>query len=87
MAQGHVLRLDERAEFELEDDLPWLEGSEPLNHSWLGAPMRSGGRIVGVISLQCMRPRAYGQAEEQLLQTIADQVAVAVERALAVEAL
>jgi GAF domain-containing protein len=43
--------------------------------------MRMGERVVGVIAVENMRPHAYGQAEEQLLQTIADQVAVAVERA------
>jgi GAF domain-containing protein/nitrogen-specific signal transduction histidine kinase len=43
--------------------------------------MRSGERVTGVISLQSYHPFAYGEEEQQLLSTIADQVAGAVEQA------
>ncbi len=49
--------------------------------SWLGAPMRIGERVLGVICVQAYHPYAYGEEEELLLSTIADQVAVAVETA------
>lgn len=64
-------------------DLPLAEtwGTEKISASWLGAPMRSGDDVVGVISVQAYRPDVYGDEEELLLSTIADQVAVAIENA------
>ena len=65
-----------------KDDLPRAErwGTEKASRSWLGVPMRAGDRVNGVISVQAYRPFAYGQEDEQLLSTIADQVAMAVEK-------
>lgn len=75
-----TVRLDDRTQGPSSDNPPQYYGDGPLIHSWLGAPMRSGERVIGIISLQTVKRKAFGQAEEQLLQTIADQVAVAVER-------
>lgn len=75
-----TLRLDDQfAEFPA-DNAPQYYGKADEHRSWLGAPMRMGERVIGVIAVENIRPYAYGDAEEQLLQTIADQVAVAVER-------
>ncbi len=49
--------------------------------SWLGAPMLVGERVIGVISVQAYRSHAWDKEDEQLLLTIADQVAVALENA------
>jgi PAS domain S-box-containing protein len=49
--------------------------------SWLGAPMLIGERVIGVISVQSYRSYAWDKEDEQLLFTIADQVAVAIENA------
>jgi GAF domain-containing protein len=49
--------------------------------SWLGAPMLIGDAVVGIISVQAYTPNRYDEADEQLLVTIADQVAVAIQRA------
>ncbi len=43
--------------------------------------MRTGQRVTGVICVQAYRPFAYGEEEQQLLSTIADQVGGAVEQA------
>jgi putative nucleotidyltransferase with HDIG domain len=43
--------------------------------------MLMNDEIMGVISVQSYRPNAYGESEEELLSTIADTVAVALERA------
>lgn len=75
-----TLRLDDRSSELPEDNAPQYYGEGEEHRSWLGAPMRLGERVIGVIAVENMRPNAYGHAEEQLLQTIADQVAVAVER-------
>ena len=66
--------------------VPDIWGSMKLPASWLGVPMRLRERVTGVISVQAYRPRAYGEEEQQLLLTIADQVAVAVENARLFEA-
>ncbi len=58
---------------------PVTQGDIP--ESWLGVPMRSGDRVVGVISVQAYRPNAYGEQEAQLLSTIADQIGLAVQNA------
>ena len=58
-----------------------LWGTMKAPSSWLGVPMLIGDRVVGVISVQAYRPQAYGEEEQSLLSTIADQVAVAIENA------
>ncbi|MFQ5812272.1 MAG: GAF domain-containing protein [Anaerolineae bacterium] len=60
---------------------PELWGTMKLPASWLGAPMLIGEQLIGVICMQAYRPRAYGEEDQLLLSTIADQVAVAIENA------
>ena len=60
---------------------PVLVGRGKLSVSWLGVPMLIGERVIGVISVQSYRPHAWDEEDEQLLFTIADQVAVALENA------
>jgi PAS domain S-box-containing protein len=61
--------------------LPELWGTMKQPGSWLGVPMLISGWLTGVISVQAYRPHVYGEEEQLLLSTIADQVAIAVERA------
>jgi diguanylate cyclase (GGDEF)-like protein/PAS domain S-box-containing protein len=71
-------------DFEKEKDhLPEISlwGTMRIPASWLGVPMRIGERVIGVICVQAYRPHAYGEEEQLLLSTIADQVAVAIENA------
>jgi PAS domain S-box-containing protein len=58
-----------------------LWGSQEVPQSWLGVPMLLGDKIIGVISVQAYNPNAYGDNEQELLSTIADTVAVAIENA------
>ena len=58
-----------------------LWGSMQAAQSWLGVPMLLGDSLVGVISVQAYHRNAYGAAEQELLSTIADAVAVAIENA------
>lgn len=53
------------------------EGGERVTRSAISAPMLSRGRIIGVISAQSYRPRAYTRFDLELLQGIADLAAVA----------
>jgi len=51
-------------------------------HSWLGVPMMVGGRVAGVISIQSLeQERAFDRAQQELLTTVANQAAVAIENA------
>jgi len=55
--------------------------TDELPASWLGVPMLVGDRVVGVINVQAYRPKFWDKEDELLLFTIADQVAVAIEKA------
>jgi HD-GYP domain-containing protein (c-di-GMP phosphodiesterase class II) len=76
-------------DYELEKDhLPMMAlwGSGVPSRSWLGVPMLSGEDVVGVISVQSYSPNAFGDSERELLSTIADTVAIAIENARMYEA-
>ncbi|MFQ6058069.1 MAG: ATP-binding protein [Anaerolineae bacterium] len=49
--------------------------------SELCVPIRIGERVIGVINIETSRPAAYNEHDLRLLSIIADQVAVAVEKA------
>jgi len=71
-------------DFEQEkDQLPPIKiwGIQLPAQSMVCVPMLMGERVVGIISVQAYRPYAFGAAELELLTTIADTVAVAVENA------
>jgi PAS domain S-box-containing protein len=48
---------------------------------WLSAPMKIGEKIVGVLDVKSQEPDAFSSNDQQLLQTLADQTAVAIENA------
>jgi PAS domain S-box-containing protein len=56
-----------------------LWGTMDLPASWLGVPILFGGMVFGVISVQMYSSNAYSDIEQELLMTIADEVAVAIE--------
>ncbi|KAF0106375.1 MAG: signal transduction histidine kinase [Anaerolineaceae bacterium] len=66
-----------------KDRLPPIKlwGTQQAPASWLGVPMLIGDRIVGVISVQAYHPDAFGDAEQELLATIGNTAAVAIENA------
>lgn len=78
---ARALRLDDRKDYPSVENPPQYYGDGSMLRAWLGAPIRSGDRVVGVISVQSKQRAAFSQADEQLLQTIADQVGPALERA------
>ncbi|UCF97343.1 MAG: GAF domain-containing protein [Spirochaetaceae bacterium] len=60
---------------------PELYGTMKMPAAWLGVPMLVGDRAIGVICIQTYQPRSYGEEEQLLLATIAEQVAMAVQNA------
>jgi signal transduction histidine kinase/HAMP domain-containing protein/ActR/RegA family two-component response regulator len=57
------------------------------NRSYIGIPLTSRGRVVGVLSVQGRQPHAYSQDDVDLLRTIAAQASIAIENARAYEQL
>ena len=51
------------------------------SNSWLGIPIISGDRVIGVICLEAVEPNAYDESDERLLSTLASSMAVALESA------
>ncbi len=68
-----------------EDTASFLEGAEPFGSqrpsaSLMFVPVRSGSRVVGILSIQSYTPHAYDRQDLQVLQTFADQCGGALER-------
>jgi signal transduction histidine kinase/CheY-like chemotaxis protein len=58
-----------------------------LSPSYIGVPLISNDRVLGVLSVQhYTEPEAYTEGDVKLLQSIANQVAIALENALLYEA-
>lgn len=55
--------------------------------SLLGVPLISGDRVLGVIHVGALNPREFTSDDVELLQLVAERVAVALERAFVHEAL
>ncbi len=47
--------------------------------SLLGVPLIVGGRVIGVLHVGTLRPRAFTAADSELLQLVADRAALAIE--------
>ncbi|NLX08376.1 MAG: GAF domain-containing protein [Chloroflexi bacterium] len=56
-------------------------GSAATYKNWLGAPLISKGRVVGVVALEKREPNFYTELHEQLALTFANQAAVALDNA------
>ncbi len=49
--------------------------------SWLGVPLISQGRVIGVLSVQDFAPGVFTERDKQFLSALANQLAIAMERA------
>ncbi len=58
-----------------------LDTTELTGYAWLTAPMKIGERIIGVLDVKSDRQNHFTANDQQLLQTLADQTAVAIENA------
>lgn len=56
-------------------------GEARVYKNWLGVPLVSKGEIIGVLQLEKKQPNFYASQHEQLLQTFANQSAVALSNA------
>jgi PAS domain S-box-containing protein len=49
--------------------------------SWMGAPLATGESAIGLLTVDSCHPGAYKDEDVQILQTFADQAAIAIENA------
>ena len=59
--------------------------TEPAR-SWLGVPLIVRDQIIGAISAQSFRPRAFDESHRRLLESLASQIAISLENARLYEA-
>jgi signal transduction histidine kinase len=75
-ASGRPMILDDLAEAEVVNPILREKGIT----SMLGVPLLVQGRSIGVLHVGTLTPRRFTQDDEELLQLVADRVAVAIER-------
>jgi len=95
LEQQHKLRLDEpgivssvassgvaRIAQDAESDVVHIHNPLlPETRSEVGLPLRSHGRIIGVLDIQAIEPSAFNQENTEILQLLTDQLVAAVENA------
>ena len=77
------LLIEEKGIQYLEDEnLPFVEVGTGGVESWLGVPMKIGDQVLGVVAAQSeTTPNLYNQQDLELLATIANQGAIAIQNA------
>lgn len=56
---------------------PWL----PETRSEMALPLRARGRVIGALTVQSVQASAFDEADIAVMQTMADQVAIAIDNA------
>lgn len=81
-AAGHPLVYSDlpREAPELHSMLPFPEA-----RAWVSLPLRAGARVLGVLSLFDVSPHLFSEEELNLLQALANHLALAVERTALLE--
>lgn len=64
----------------IDADWRWLPGGEHIR-SWLGVPLMVGGRVLGLFSMDKMRPNFFTVDHLHLAEAIAVQAAFAIQNA------
>jgi GAF domain-containing protein/HAMP domain-containing protein len=59
----------------------------PETRSEMALPLKAGGKVIGVLDVQSRQPGAFTQEDIDVLQTMADQLAIAIEKAHLLEQL
>ena len=72
---GHSLRVGD-----VRQD-PRYHGMREGIRSELCVPLRVGDRVIGVVNVETTRSNAYTEADERVLETVAAQIAIAVQNA------
>ncbi len=95
LERGHKLRVAEqgivgyvaargepRIALDVGEDAAWFNTPElPATRSEMALPFRLRDQIIGVLDVQSDQPQAFAQEDVQILQTLAGQLAIAIQNA------
>jgi signal transduction histidine kinase len=86
LGKGFAGRIAQSGEPVILDDLATADVFNPILRekgitSMLGVPLFAQGEVIGVLHVGTLTPRRFGQEDIELLQLVAERVAVAIERA------
>jgi GAF domain-containing protein/HAMP domain-containing protein len=95
LARGHRLKVGEvgivghvtghgepRIALDVGEDAVFFDNPDlPETRSEMALPLRARGEIIGALDVQSREPGAFSQEDVAVLQTLADQVAVAISNA------
>lgn len=98
LARGHKLQIGRgivgtvaatgrpRIALDVGGDVVWVRNPDlPDTRSELALPLRVGTRVIGVLDVQSTEPAAFTREDEENLQLMADQLAIALENARLLE--
>ncbi len=83
---GYIIRtqetlyLPDSTRLEPRVNVEVVRTGEPYTRSYVGVPLRLRGQVVGVISMQSYQPNAYTAEQIRMLQTVAIQAAITIEK-------
>jgi GAF domain-containing protein len=80
---GYVTgRHEPRIALDVGEDAVFFDNPDlPDTHSEMALPLRARGEVIGALDVQSIEPAAFGEEDVAVLQTLADQVAVAISNA------
>ncbi len=80
---GYVTAQGEpRVALDVGEDAVFFDNPDlPETRSEIALPLRARGEIIGALDVQSRAPEAFGEEDVEVLQTLADQVAVAINNA------
>ncbi|MEN9562191.1 MAG: hypothetical protein RIR73_435 [Chloroflexota bacterium] len=78
---GNPLYLPDMAVPEIQKQYQPLNDNDFDLHTFLGIPLVVSGRVIGMISVQSVQVDAYTQDEMQLMENVAIQAAIAIDKA------
>ncbi len=95
LQRGHRLRVGEqgivgyvaktgqsRIALDVGEDVTWFNNPDlPNTHSELALPLIVGGEVLGVLDIQTERSQAFTEDDIEVLRTLADNIAVAIDNA------
>ena len=84
---GYVAATGEpRIALDVGEDAVFFDNPDlPLTRSEMALPLKVGERVIGVLDVQSVEPAAFTEEDVSVLQTVADQVALAIENARLLE--
>lgn len=77
LAANNPIWIDDVTQTSGWQQLDWL----PVNHSWMGVPLKTQNKVIGMISLTRPQAGTFSQKEADLVLAFAGQAAIALENA------